>query len=70
MAVSDDDAANVVQFKNIFTADLTKRKENINLTMLKIVTVLDSPSISIYIYLIIIIIIKRIQHHFNVNKCK
>uniref|UniRef100_H3AY07 BED-type domain-containing protein n=1 Tax=Latimeria chalumnae TaxID=7897 RepID=H3AY07_LATCH len=41
MAVSDDDPAYVVWFKNSFNADLTKRKESTNLTWLKIATALD-----------------------------
>ncbi|XP_019380299.1 PREDICTED: chromosome alignment-maintaining phosphoprotein 1 isoform X4 [Gavialis gangeticus] len=41
MAVSDDDPAYVARFKNTFTSDLTKRKEDSNMRFLKIATVLD-----------------------------
>ncbi|XP_050803930.1 small integral membrane protein 20 isoform X1 [Gopherus flavomarginatus] len=40
MAVSDDDAAYVVRFKNTFTRDFTKCKERTNLRFLKIATAL------------------------------
>ncbi|KAK6324889.1 hypothetical protein J4Q44_G00042310 [Coregonus suidteri] len=41
MESSDDDPANVVRFKPTITTDLEKRKENTNLTWLKIATALD-----------------------------
>ncbi|XP_073184965.1 exocyst complex component 4 isoform X3 [Lepidochelys kempii] len=40
-AVSDDDPAHVVHFKNTSTADLTKCKEGTNVNFLKIATALD-----------------------------
>ncbi|XP_077670940.1 malignant fibrous histiocytoma-amplified sequence 1 isoform X1 [Eretmochelys imbricata] len=40
-AVSDDDPARVVRFKNTFTADLTKHKEGTDVRFLKIATALN-----------------------------
>ncbi|KAK7162416.1 hypothetical protein R3I93_006650 [Phoxinus phoxinus] len=41
MAVTEDDPAYVVRFKDAFKEDLTKRKENTNIAWLKIASALD-----------------------------
>ncbi|KAJ8364362.1 hypothetical protein SKAU_G00131930 [Synaphobranchus kaupii] len=41
MEPSDDDPVYVVRFKKVFTTDLAQRKDNTNLTWLKIATALD-----------------------------
>ncbi|KAJ8374531.1 hypothetical protein SKAU_G00051110 [Synaphobranchus kaupii] len=41
MEVTDDDPAYVLRFKTTFSEDLNKRKENLNITWLKVATALD-----------------------------
>ncbi|KAK3506020.1 hypothetical protein QTP70_003114 [Hemibagrus guttatus] len=44
MAVSEDDPAYVVRFKDAFKENMRKRKENTNIAWLKIATALDPDS--------------------------
>lgn len=41
--MSDVDLAYIVRFKNAFTKELNKRKENMNLDWLKVASALDPP---------------------------